>query len=59
LAFWITFQPGEIRTCDGCHGVNTSNQAGAPLSTQSPQALRLLLARWKALNGDIFKSGFE
>ena len=27
--YWITAQPGEVRACDGCHGVNTTNQAGA------------------------------
>ena len=26
---WVTMQPGEIRTCTGCHGENARNQAGA------------------------------
>ncbi|MCK5923005.1 MAG: hypothetical protein KAG66_18830, partial [Methylococcales bacterium] len=25
---WITFQPGEIRVCDGCHGINDETQDG-------------------------------
>lgn len=58
--FWITVQPGEIRTCDGCHGVNTNNQANQPGAAQnSPQALRDLLARWKTLSGELFRNGFE
>jgi hypothetical protein len=56
--FWVTFQPGEVRTCDGCHGANTANQAGGAAATQTPQALRLLLARWKTLDSS-FKNGFE
>jgi hypothetical protein len=57
--FWITLQPGEIRTCDGCHGVNTASQSGAAAATNSPQALRSLLVRWKALQGNLFANGFE
>ena len=44
---WITMQPGEIRTCAGCHGENTRNQAGQPEPTNSPQALRDLVRHWK------------
>ena len=57
--FWLTLQPGEIRTCDGCHGINTANQAGAAASNQTPQALRTLLARWKTFNNGDFRDGFE
>ena len=57
--FWMTLQPGEIRTCDGCHGANAANQTGAPASTQSPLALRQLLARWKMLRNGEFRNGFE
>lgn len=46
---WITFQPGEMRTCASCHGVNTLNQAGLPTPVNKPQALRALLAYWKTL----------
>ncbi len=45
--FWITFQPGEIRTCASCHGLNTSDQAGNLTPTNRPQALRDLLQFWK------------
>ncbi len=46
--YWVTFQPGEIRTCASCHGVNTKDQtgaAGAPVN--KPEALRTLLQYWK------------
>ncbi len=44
--FWITFQPGEIRTCASCHGLNTADQAGGSTPTNKPQALRDLLQFW-------------
>jgi hypothetical protein len=46
---WISFQPGEIRTCASCHGLNTTNQAGQPTPTNKPEALRVLLQHWKQL----------
>lgn len=58
--YWITFQPGEVRVCDGCHGVNEINQVGESASQNQPQALHLLLQKWKLEVGDIiFSSGFE
>jgi hypothetical protein len=45
--FWVTMQPGEIRTCTGCHGENSRNQAGQTASAAKPQALRTLLRHWK------------
>jgi hypothetical protein len=48
---WVTLQPGEIRTCTGCHGENVRNQAGAMPSTAPPEALRQLLRHWKQQNG--------
>jgi Hydrazine synthase alpha subunit middle domain len=50
---WVTLQPGEIRTCAGCHGANAKNQAGVdvPAPTNKPQALRDLLAHWKTIGG--------
>src|SRR5205823_6988384 len=24
--YWLTYQPGEIRTCTSCHGINTTDQ---------------------------------
>lgn len=46
---WVTFQPGEVRTCAGCHGQNDKNQAGAPIPQTKPEALRDLLRFWKTL----------
>ncbi|TDR42507.1 hypothetical protein DFR29_10891 [Tahibacter aquaticus] len=60
--YWISFQPGEIRACDGCHGVNQQNQAtpSAPASTATATALRQLLARWRDKQVDlIFRNGGE
>ena len=44
---WVTMQAGEIRTCAGCHGENTRNQAGEATPTNQPQALRELMRHWK------------
>jgi hypothetical protein len=57
--YWITFQPGELRVCDGCHGVNSENQAGEPPAANPPEALRQLLRHWQAETGAIFSDGFE
>src|SRR5206468_4572690 len=46
--YWLTFQPGEIRTCASCHGVNTLDQANHPPPTNTPLALIRLLNYWKA-----------
>ncbi|MEL1265214.1 hypothetical protein [Pseudoxanthomonas putridarboris] len=48
---WVTTQPGEIRTCAGCHGENSRNQAGAAEATNKPEALRQLLRHWKQTSG--------
>jgi hypothetical protein len=45
--YWLTYQPGEIRTCAVCHGLNVADQASRPLPTNSPAALRNLLRYWK------------
>lgn len=57
--YWIEFQPGEIRSCDGCHGANQLNQAGQPAPTNTSMALVQLLTRWRTTAGDVFKNGFE
>ena len=49
--YWLTYQPGEIRTCTSCHGINRSDQAGHPAPTNKPQALRDLLRFWKTQTG--------
>ena len=46
---WITFQPGEVRVCASCHGVNSQDQAGGAAPTNPPEALRTLLRFWKSL----------
>ncbi|TYT23609.1 hypothetical protein FZO89_15310 [Luteimonas viscosa] len=48
---WVTLQPGEIRTCAGCHGENSRNQAGEATPTNQPQALRELMRHWKQTYG--------
>ncbi|MDH5835113.1 hypothetical protein [Luteimonas kalidii] len=48
---WVTMQPGEIRTCTGCHGENVRNQAGTAASQARPEALRQLLRHWKQTEG--------
>jgi len=48
---WVTLQPGEIRTCAGCHGENSRNQAGQASPTNQPQALRELIVHWKQTTG--------
>ncbi|MGH8172726.1 MAG: hypothetical protein ACREPX_06240, partial [Rhodanobacteraceae bacterium] len=57
--YWITAQPGEIRTCDGCHGVNQLNQAGQPPAQNVSTALRELLAHWKTEIDPLFKGSFD
>ncbi|MEO5560179.1 MAG: hypothetical protein ABIO49_09950 [Dokdonella sp.] len=56
--YWIEYQAGEIRACDGCHGVNTTNQAGLPASSNTPQALIDLLNWWRLHDDRIFVDGF-
>jgi hypothetical protein len=57
--YWVTAQPGEIRACAGCHGVNRDDQAGNPPATNAPIALRDLLLWWSEHTDPIFASGFE
>src|SRR5580765_6178015 len=48
--YWLTFAPGEIRTCTSCHGVNEMTQANQPAPTNTPLALVQLLNYWKTNN---------
>ncbi len=58
--YWITFQPGEIRACGGCHGVNNLDQSGALPSVQKADAFRALLQAWQQNFADsIFANSFE
>lgn len=47
--FWLTFQPGEVRVCASCHGVNSRDQAQQSAPANPPQALLALLQRWKTV----------
>lgn len=49
--YWLTFQPGEVRTCTNCHGVNTTDIHGEAPPTNTPQALESLLDWWLATQG--------
>ena len=46
--YWLTFQPGEVRVCGSCHGVNSRDQFGQTPPQNSPEALRTLLKTWKS-----------
>jgi Hydrazine synthase alpha subunit middle domain len=46
--YWLTFQPGEVRVCHSCHGVNSRDQLGRTPPQNAPEALRALLKAWKA-----------
>ena len=46
--YWLTFQPGEVRVCASCHGVNSRDQLNRPAPQHSPAALRTLLRFWKS-----------
>ena len=45
--YWLTFQPGEVRVCASCHGINTKNQLGDAPPVNTPSALTALLQFWK------------
>jgi len=45
--YWVTFRPGEVRTCANCHGINVKDQAGNSSPTNAAFALRLLLRQWR------------
>ncbi len=46
--YWVTLQPGEIRTCHNCHALNRDDQAGHETPTNQPEALRELLQYFQA-----------
>jgi len=48
---WLTFQPGEVRVCASCHGLNNQSQAGGMEPVNTPAALVQLLQDWKAATG--------
>jgi hypothetical protein len=51
--YWLTFQPGEVRVCAACHGVNTHDQSGGAAPSNAPEALRTLLRFWKTQQGTV------
>lgn len=62
---WLTFAPGEIRTCEGCHGINGKTHLGNNKPINKPDALRFLVRSWKnridgnvlgIKEGDVFQS---
>ncbi len=57
--YWISAQPGEIRVCDGCHGVNTASQTGTTAARNPPQAMRELLVWWKQSYDPLFRGTFD
>lgn len=46
---WVSFAPGEIRTCASCHGINSKTHNDLPEPTNKPEALRNLIKNWKSL----------
>lgn len=44
--YWLSFQPGEIRTCASCHGLNKNDQLGAGIPRNEPLALKQFLESW-------------
>lgn len=56
--YWLSFQPGEIRVCTSCHGVNARDQANAAVATNAPQALLRLLQAWKAGQQPVVRDKF-
>ena len=46
--YWVTFQPGEVRVCASCHGLNSRDQAGAAVPQNKPEALREMLRFYKS-----------
>ena len=45
--YWLSFKPGEVRTCANCHGINVVDQLGRTSPTNAPLALRQLLRFWR------------
>jgi hypothetical protein len=51
--YWVTFQPGEVRLCTSCHGLNQYDQAGHTTPANPPEALLQLLNAWKGTQGPL------
>jgi Hydrazine synthase alpha subunit middle domain len=44
---WLSFQPGEVRTCTACHGMSDRDQTGSTGPTNAPAALKELLEHFR------------
>ncbi len=45
--YWVSFAPGEIRSCSNCHGINKQDHLGEPKPSNTPEALIDLFTEWK------------
>jgi Hydrazine synthase alpha subunit middle domain len=45
--YWLTLQPGEVRVCASCHGINSKSQLNQDPPVNTPSALTALLQFWK------------
>ncbi|NJM07867.1 hypothetical protein HC891_19255, partial [Candidatus Gracilibacteria bacterium] len=45
---WVSFQPGEVRVCASCHGLNNASQVDGGEPVNTPEALIELLRNWQA-----------
>ena len=52
--YWVTFRPGEVRTCANCHGINDKDQIGRTSPTNAPLALRQLLRYWRTNSANAY-----
>ena len=52
--YWISFRPGEVRTCANCHGINAVDQLGRTSPTNEPLALHKLLRFWKTNSANAY-----
>jgi hypothetical protein len=52
--YWLSFKPGEVRTCANCHGINAVDQIGRPSPTNEPLALHQLLKLWKTNSANAY-----
>jgi hypothetical protein len=52
--YWISFRPGEVRTCANCHGINAVDQLGRTSPTNSPLALHKLLQLWRTNSANAY-----
>lgn len=44
--FWLSFQPGEVRSCTSCHGINKTDHNGFTTPLNTPEALGDILDAW-------------